>query len=127
MVGSRAAAATSAIFGKPAVTTGDPSRTSARALLAATDLTVCSRVPARASRICTLIPNVLAACSAADTCDFPVRGSQSTVIARRSGCVVLSSSRSLPTISGISRNMPVMLPPGLASVATNPAAMGSVS
>ena len=74
MFGNRAALVESAIFVKPAEITGDPSRTSARVLPDATDRTVCSNVPARASRICISIPNALAACSAAETWDFPVSG-----------------------------------------------------
>jgi len=121
MAGSRAAVVASAIFEKPAESTGEPGRRSALALRSATERTVCSSVPARASRTWIWMPSAFAACSTAITWAFPVSGSQSTAIRRSPGSVVLSSSRSLPEISGRSRNIPVMFPPGLASVATNPA------
>jgi len=51
---------------------------SAALLRSAAVWTVCSNVPARASRISVSMAKVLAACSTAILCAFPVRGSHST-------------------------------------------------
>ena len=68
IVGNRAAVVASAIFGNSEDTAGDPPRNSALIFRSAAERTVCSKLPARASRMLISMPSAFAARSTAIRC-----------------------------------------------------------